>query len=165
MCDELDQILLAHWRMKKPTRCHLIFYCTSYRLKIFRALLCLSSGTRDYDVDYNIGRFVLGLLYVGGYVRLGWSSVRAAGSSTTAKQERNDQCGNQHHSRELLMMGLVMLETFWAWKKYNKIISGIKLVFYSSVITMMHAPIKITFTGSVYISLAGCYKLDYVSFL
>ena len=25
--------------------------------------------------------------------------------------ERNDQCGNQHHSRELLMMGIVVLET------------------------------------------------------
>jgi len=43
---------------------------------MFRALLCPSSGTRNYDVDYHIGRFVLGLLYVGGQVRLGWSSVR-----------------------------------------------------------------------------------------
>jgi hypothetical protein len=48
-------------------------------------------------------------------VRLGWSGVRAAGKSfslqpgdyskltalnlqPTANQERNDQCGNQHHS-------------------------------------------------------------------
>ena len=52
---------------------------------MFRALLCLSSGARDYSVDYHIGN--------------------------TANQERNDQCGNQHHSRELLMMGIVMLET------------------------------------------------------
>jgi len=29
---------------------------------------------------------------------------------STANQELNDQCGNQHHSRELLMMGIVMLE-------------------------------------------------------
>ena len=50
----------------KPTRCHLLFYCTSCRLNMFRALLCPSSGARDYDVDYYIGRFVLGLLYVGG---------------------------------------------------------------------------------------------------
>ena len=47
---------------QKPTRCYLLFYCTSYRLNMFRALLCLSSGARDYDVDYHIGRFVLGLL-------------------------------------------------------------------------------------------------------
>jgi len=29
-----------------------------------------SSGARDCDVDYHIGRFVLGLLCVGGYVLL-----------------------------------------------------------------------------------------------
>ena len=39
--------------------------------------------------------------------------------------ERNDQCGNQHHSRELPMMGIVVPETCWAYKKYNKIISDI----------------------------------------
>ena len=72
---------------------------------MFQALLCPSSWARDYDVDYHIGRLVLGLLYVGGKVQLGWSSVQVAGSS--------------------LMMGIVMLETCWAYKKYNKIISGI----------------------------------------
>jgi len=59
---------------------------------MFQALLCLSSGARDYDVVYHIGRVGLGLLYVGGVVQLGWSSVRAAGSST-------------------MIMGIVMLET------------------------------------------------------
>jgi len=33
---------------------------------MFRALLCPSSGARDCDADYRIGRFVVGLLYVGG---------------------------------------------------------------------------------------------------
>jgi len=48
---------------QKPTRCHLLFDCTSYRLNMFPAhLLCPSSGARDYNVDYQIGRFVLGLL-------------------------------------------------------------------------------------------------------
>ena len=59
---------------------------------------------RDYNVDYHIGRFDL---------------------QPTATQERNDQCDNQHYSRELLMMGIVVPETCWAYKKYNKIISGI----------------------------------------
>ena len=45
---------------------------------MFRALLCPSSGARDCDVDYHIGRFGIGLPYFGGWVRLGWSSVRAA---------------------------------------------------------------------------------------
>jgi len=48
---------------------------------MFRALLCPSSEARDYVVDYHIGRIVLGLLYVGGKLRLGWSSVRASGCS------------------------------------------------------------------------------------
>jgi len=60
---------------------------------MFRALVCPSSGPRDYDVDYHIGRFFLDLL------------------QPTANQERNDQCGNQHYSRELLMMGIVVPET------------------------------------------------------
>jgi len=50
---------------------------------MFQALLCPSSGARDYDVVYHNGRVVLGLLYVGGEVQLGWSGVRVAGSSTT----------------------------------------------------------------------------------
>jgi len=33
---------------------------------MFRVLLRPSSGARDYDIDYHIGRFVLGLLHVGG---------------------------------------------------------------------------------------------------
>jgi len=48
-------------------------------------------------------------------VRLCWSGVRVAGCSL--------QPGN--------------------YKKYNKIISDIQLVLYSSVITMMHGPINI----------------------
>jgi len=92
---------------------------------MFQALLCPSSGARDYDVIYHTGRVVLGLLYVGGEVQLGWSSVWVAGLSLqprhyssltapniqhTSSQERHDQCGKQHHSRELLMMGIIMLE-------------------------------------------------------
>jgi len=75
-------IVITEELKKKPTRCYLLFYCTSYRLNMFRALLRPLSGARDYDV-YHIGRFVLGLLYVGDEMQLGWSSVRAAGSSTS----------------------------------------------------------------------------------
>jgi len=41
------------------------------------------------------------------------------------------------------MMGILMFETCWAYNKYNKITSDIYLVFYSSIITMMHGPINI----------------------
>jgi len=50
---------------------------------MFQALLCPSSGARDYDVVYHIGHVVLGLLYVGVEVQLGWSSVRVADSSSS----------------------------------------------------------------------------------
>ena len=33
---------------------------------MFRALLCPSSGAHDYNVDYHVGRLVLGFLCVGG---------------------------------------------------------------------------------------------------
>jgi len=45
-----------------------------------------------------------------------YSSPTAPHLEHTANQERNDQCGKQHHSRELLMMGIVMLGTCWAYK-------------------------------------------------
>ena len=51
-----------------------------------------------------------------GAVRLEYySSLTAPNLQPTANQERNDQCGNQHYSRELLMMGIIMLETCWAY--------------------------------------------------
>jgi len=45
------------------------------------------------------------------------SSLTTPYLQPTANQERNDQCGNQHHSRELLMMGIVVPETCSAYKK------------------------------------------------
>jgi len=40
-----------------------------------------------------------------------YSSLTAPDLQPTANQERNDQCGNQRHGRELLMMGIVVPET------------------------------------------------------
>ena len=40
----------------------------------------------------------------------------------------------EQNSRQLLMMDILMSETCWAHKKWNKIASGIKLVFYSSTV-------------------------------
>ena len=58
----------------------------------------------------------------------------------------------QQHSRKLLMMDILMSETRWAHKKWNKIASDIKLVFHSSTITMMHGPINIIFSRSLRIT-------------
>ena len=48
----------------------------------------------------------------------------------------------------LLMMDILMSETCWAHKKWNKISSDIKLVFHTSTITMMHGPINIRFNNA-----------------
>jgi hypothetical protein len=42
----------------------------------------------------------------------------------------------QQHSRKLLMMDILISETCWVHKKWNKIACDIKLVFYSSAITI-----------------------------
>jgi len=47
------------WFLSLHPRCHLLFYSASYRLNMLWALLCPSSGARDYVVDYHIGHFVL----------------------------------------------------------------------------------------------------------
>ena len=54
-----------------------------------------------------------------------YSSLIAPNLQHTENQERNDQCGNKHYSRELLMMGIVVPETCSTCKKYNKIKSSI----------------------------------------
>jgi len=50
----------------------------------------------------------------------------------------------EQNSRKLLMMDILMSDTCWAHKKWNKIASDIKLVFYSSTITVMHGTINIS---------------------
>jgi len=49
----------------------------------------------------------------------------------------------QQNSRKPLMMDILMSETCWAHKKWNKIAKDIELVFYSSTITVMHCSINI----------------------
>jgi len=98
-------------------------------------------------LNYHICRFVLGSLCAGDLVRLGLSSVRAVGwststattqtqphqiSSTQRTENKTTDVVIQQHSRNLLMMVILMSETCWAHKKWNKIASDIKLVFYSS---------------------------------
>jgi len=77
---------------------------------------------------------------VGVSVWLGWSGIRVAGWSTNSNTHRTKN--NTTNSHKLLMTDILMPETCWAHKKWNKIASDIKLVFYSSTITMMHGPIN-----------------------
>jgi len=72
---------------------------------MFRALLCPSSGARDCDVVYHIGRVVLGCRVSGLQAQAQLclslqpehhSSLTAPNIQHTANQERHDQCGKQH---------------------------------------------------------------------
>ena len=57
--------------------------------------------------------FILVIVRAAGYsLQPGhYSSLPAPNFQPTATQERDDQCGNQNFSRELLMMGIVVPET------------------------------------------------------
>jgi len=56
-------------------------------------------------------------------------------SSTQRTENKTTDVVIQQHSRKLMMMDILMSETYWAHKKWNKIASNIKLVFYSSTVT------------------------------
>jgi len=56
-------------------------------------------------------------------------------SNTQRTKNKTTDVVIQHHSRKLRMMDILMSETCWAHKKWNKIASIIKLVFYSSTMS------------------------------
>jgi len=61
----------------------------------------------------------------------------------------------QQQSRKLLMMDILMSETCWAHKKWNKIASDIKLVFYSSTIDYLVSEIKSAIRYTKVLQLCG----------
>jgi len=64
----------------------------------------------------------------------------------------------QQNSCKLLMMDILISETCWAHKKWNEIASDIKLVFYSSIIKMMHGPINIRWSSCLVKYILNCRK-------
>ena len=82
-----------------------------------------------------------------------WVGVECNTDTTPTQPHRNSNTHRtknnttnvviQQNSHKLLMMDILMSETCWTHKKWNKIASDIKLVFYSSTITMMHGPMNI----------------------
>jgi len=56
-------------------------------------------------------------------------------SNTQRTKNKTTDVVIQQHRRKLLMMDTLMSESCWARKKWNKIASDIKLVFYSSTIS------------------------------
>ena len=126
------------------------FYFTSSMLDMFRTLIHPSSGTCDFSIVSPHWLCVLVSTCVGVSVWLvGVVSVlqaKAYNTDTTPTQpHRNSNTHRtknnttnvviQQNTRKLLMMDILMSETCWAHKKWNKIASDIKLVFYSSIET------------------------------
>jgi len=66
-------------------------------------------------------------------------------SNTQRTKKKTTNVVIQQHSGKLLMMAILMSETCWVNKKLNKIASDIKLVFYSSAVTVMHGPINVIY--------------------
>ena len=84
-------------REEKPTRCHWMGYCTYDMLNMFRALLCPSSGARDYMcviTAYGVQCLVAGCRRSGAGqqgVRLGWGMLHDL-SSNIPHPERTPCC-------------------------------------------------------------------------
>jgi hypothetical protein len=55
-------------------------------------------------------------------------------SNTQRTENKTTDVVIQQHSRKLLMMDILMSETCWAHKKWNKVASDIELAFHSSTI-------------------------------
>ena len=83
---------------------------------------------------------------------------RQISNTQRAKSKRTDVV-IQQHSHKLLMMDILMSETCWAHKKWNKIASDIKLVFYSSTVTITHGPIHTIHLYKLLISLLSCQSI------
>ena len=106
---------------------------------MFRTVIYPSSGACDCVIELSHPSFCSWFVvcWIFGAAGLEWfPCCRQHGHHSNFQhathQEWNDGCDNQQHSRKLLMMDVLMSETCWAHKKWNKIASDIRLVFYSS---------------------------------
>ena len=108
---------------KRRTWCHLLFYFTSYVFNMFRTLICPSSGACGCVVESPHRSF--------------FSEFVVCWRFGAAGFEWCSYCRVKHNCS----VHVVCL----AHKKWNKIASDIKFVFYSSTITKTHCPINITF--------------------
>ena len=105
-------------------------------------------------MNYHIGRLVLSPLCVWAFVvadGIWWCSFcrlklhpakrtppktsRTKSSNTQRTENKTTDVVIHQHGRKLLKMDILMSETCWAHKKWNKIASDIKLVFHSSTMS------------------------------
>ena len=98
---------------KMPTRCNRGFYCRSYcLLNMFRAPLCPSSGAQEY---YTGGCC---LWYLVLWFSSCWSGVELMVMCPDHQLENHSTKYHRqqplYNTLELLMMGIMVLETCWA---------------------------------------------------
>ena len=118
---------------------------------MFRTLIYPSSGACDCIVELSHLSFCscFAVCWRFGAAGFGWCSFCSCASAcnTDTTQNQPHQISNtqrnknkttdvviQQHSRKLLKMDILMSETCWAHKKWNKIASDIKLVFHPSTV-------------------------------
>ena len=111
------EILLITWSKYRD-----IFYFTSYVLNMFRTLIYPSSVPCDYSVELP---------------HRSYCTQPHRNSNTYWTKNNTTNVVIQQNSRKVLMMDIFMSETCWALKKWNKIASDIKLVFYSSTFAIL----------------------------
>ena len=119
---------------KRPTWCHLLFYFTSYVLNTFRTLIYPTSGACDYSVELPHWSYCSwfdvcwSLVVVG----LEWYLCCRLKHNTHRTKNNTTNMVIQQNSRKLLMMDILMSETCWAHKKWNKITSDmVGLLFFN----------------------------------
>jgi len=143
--------LCEFFKNKIPTWCHLLFYFTSYVLNMFRTLIYLSSGACDYSVELPHWSYCswFDVCWSFGVSGLEWyPCCRLKHNNTDTTPTQPHQNSNTHrtknnttnvaiqqNSRKLLMIDILMSETCWAHKKWNKIAIDIKFIFYSSTLS------------------------------
>ena len=120
---------------------------------MFRTLIYPSSGVYDYSAELPHWSYYswFDVCWSFGVVGLEWypccrlKPASACNTDTTPSQpHRNSNTHRtknntinvviQQNSRKLLIMDILMSETCWVHKKWNKIASDIKFVFYSSIV-------------------------------
>ena len=118
---------------------------------MFRTLIYPSSGACDNSVELPHWSYCswFDVCWSFGVVGLEWyPCCRLHRNSNTHRTKNNTtDVVIQQNSLKLLMMDILMSETCWAHKKWNKIASDIKLAFYSSTTTMMHGPINLRYSS------------------
>jgi len=162
----MEYLFNSEWLLKnkRPTWCHLLFYFTSYVLNMFRTLIYPSSGACDCAIELPHRSFCswFDVCWRFGVVGFGVVSVLQAEAQLVVPQpltkNKTTDVVIQHHSRKLLMMDILMSETCWAHKKWNKIASDIKLIFHSSTSIHVGVIYEMDITANI---LCICWTKDF----